>query len=332
MSTSSCSLLTGLGLAGAVLPGRVRAVAGLRPGRRAELRPRPVPVGRGLRHLVGGRQPARRRHRAGASCSPSRSAWRPVRRWPPLVELVLIRPLYRRTIEQVLVTVGLSLAGVALLQAVLGRRRPAVPASGVDPAGDPASPARAIPNVEPAAHRGAGARAGWRCSPSCATPGIGLVIRAGVEDRAMVTALGIDVRKAFTLVFAIGGAAAALAGALAGVAFGAVSPASGTSLLIFGVHRRRHRRHGFGHRLGGRRPSAVGLLQQFVNYYAPRAGRHLRRRAARRGAAGAPAGAGQRPGEGDRMIRRLLAGGGAGACWRCCRTRPCGSRACSTAR
>ena len=37
-----------------------------------------------------------------------------------LVELVLIRPLYRRTIEQVLVTVGLSLAGVALLQATWG--------------------------------------------------------------------------------------------------------------------------------------------------------------------------------------------------------------------
>ena len=37
-----------------------------------------------------------------------------------LVELVMIRPLYTRTIEQVLVTVGLSLAGVALLQAVFG--------------------------------------------------------------------------------------------------------------------------------------------------------------------------------------------------------------------
>jgi Branched-chain amino acid ABC-type transport system, permease components len=37
-----------------------------------------------------------------------------------LVELVMIRPLYSRTIEQVLVTVGLSLAGVALLQATWG--------------------------------------------------------------------------------------------------------------------------------------------------------------------------------------------------------------------
>src|SRR6185503_16701355 len=62
---------------------------------------------------------------------------------------------------------------------------------------------------------------------------VGLVIRAGVEDRAMVTALGIDVRKAFTLVFAIGGAAAALAGVLSGVYFGVVDPARGTSLLIF---------------------------------------------------------------------------------------------------
>ena len=37
-----------------------------------------------------------------------------------LVELVLIRPLYLRHIEQVLVTVGLSLALVALLQGIWG--------------------------------------------------------------------------------------------------------------------------------------------------------------------------------------------------------------------
>ena len=40
----------------------------------------------------------------------------------------------------------------------------------------------------------------------------------------MVTALGIDVRRAFTLVFAIGGVAAALAGVLSGVYFGTVDP------------------------------------------------------------------------------------------------------------
>ena len=50
-----------------------------------------------------------------------------------LVELVLIRPLYSRTIEQVLVTVGLSLAGVALLQATWGADAAAVPASDSGP-------------------------------------------------------------------------------------------------------------------------------------------------------------------------------------------------------
>ena len=49
----------------------------------------------------------------------------------------------------------------------------------------------------------------------------------------MVTALGIDVRRAFTLVFAIGGVAAAIAGVLSNVYFGTVDPQRGTSLLIF---------------------------------------------------------------------------------------------------
>ena len=95
----------------------------------------------------------------------------------------------------------------------------------------------------------------------------GLVIRAGVENRAMVTALGIDVRSAFTLVFAIGGAAAALAGVLSGVYYGAVDPGRGTSLLIFAfivvvIG-------GFGS-IGGTAVAAVavGLIQQYANYYA----------------------------------------------------------------
>jgi branched-chain amino acid transport system permease protein len=95
----------------------------------------------------------------------------------------------------------------------------------------------------------------------------GLIIRAGVENRAMVTALGIDVRRAFTLVFAIGGIAAALAGVLGNVYFSTADPSRGTSLLIFafivvviGG-------------LGSLRGTAgaavvVGLVQQYANYYA----------------------------------------------------------------
>ena len=60
-----------------------------------------------------------------------------------------------------------------------------------------------------------------------------IIIRAGAENRAMVTALGIDVRRAFTLVFMTGGVLAALAGVLSGVYFGSIDPERGTSLLIF---------------------------------------------------------------------------------------------------
>jgi branched-chain amino acid transport system permease protein len=45
-----------------------------------------------------------------------------------LVELVLIRPLYQRHIEQVLVTVGLSIAFVALVQGIWGPDAHAYPA------------------------------------------------------------------------------------------------------------------------------------------------------------------------------------------------------------
>ena len=49
----------------------------------------------------------------------------------------------------------------------------------------------------------------------------------------MVTALGIDVRRSFTLVFAIGGAAAGIGGVLAMPLHGYVSAHLGSSLLIF---------------------------------------------------------------------------------------------------
>jgi branched-chain amino acid transport system permease protein len=96
---------------------------------------------------------------------------------------------------------------------------------------------------------------------------VGLIIRAGVENRAMVQALGIDVRRTFTLVFALGGSLAALAGVLSGVYYGSVDPTRGTSLLIFAfivvvIG-------GFGSIEGSAVAAvAVGLVQQYANYYA----------------------------------------------------------------
>ena len=58
-----------------------------------------------------------------------------------------------------------------------------------------------------------------------------MIIRAGVQDREMVEALGINVRRVFTLVFALGVGLATLGGALAGPSLG-ISPEMGESVLL----------------------------------------------------------------------------------------------------
>lgn len=60
---------------------------------------------------------------------------------------------------------------------------------------------------------------------------IGMLIRAGASNREMVGALGVDIKKIFTLVFGLGAALAALAGALAGPIF-AVTIGMGEHILI----------------------------------------------------------------------------------------------------
>lgn len=146
-------------------------------------------------------------------------------------ELVLIRHLYERHIEQVLITVGLSFASVALFEGIWGTdpihvTGPSWLIQTTDVLG------ASIPNRY------------WVLIVAAilVLAGIvtflqktryGMIIRAGVENRSMVTALGIDVRRSFTLVFAIGGAAAGIGGVLAMHSFTYVSAHMGGALLIF---------------------------------------------------------------------------------------------------
>ena len=187
------------------------------------------------------------------------------------VEFVLIRPLYQRHIEQVLVTVGLSLAATALVASVWATdQRPFVTPPWMNRTTRVFS--AHIPNdrwveIGVALAVLAGIELFLRKTR------YGLIIRAGAENRAMVTALGIDVRRAFTLVFAIGGLAAAIAGALSNVYFGQPSPERGTSLLIFAfivvvIG-------GLGSITGSAIAAvAVGIAQQYMNYY-PQASWHI---------------------------------------------------------
>ncbi|HTZ45911.1 MAG TPA: branched-chain amino acid ABC transporter permease [Jatrophihabitans sp.] len=182
-----------------------------------------------------------------------------------LVELLLIRRLYEREIEQVLVTVGLGLAAVALVSGSWGSDARTFPA--------PRWMARTtsifgadVPNLR------------FACIVAAVLVLLGLqlllgrtryglIIRAGVENRSMVAALGIDVRRTFTAVFGLGGALAGLGGVLTALYNSTVSPGMGDSLLIFAfivvvIG-------GLGSVTGSAVAAAgVALLQQFANYYA----------------------------------------------------------------
>lgn len=181
-----------------------------------------------------------------------------------LTERILVQRLYNRHIEQVLVTVGLGLAAVALFDGIWGTD-PRFP-RGPSWLGQTSQIGGAnIPNIVFLAILAAVA----------VLAGIvlflkhtryGMIIRAGVENRSMVQALGIDVRTAFTLVFTIGGAAAGVGGVLASHHFGYVSPMLGQTLLIFAFIVTVI--GGLGSLIGAAVASVlVALLQQFANFY-----------------------------------------------------------------
>ncbi len=181
------------------------------------------------------------------------------------VEVLLIRPLYRHHIQQVLVTVGLALASIAAVQGIWGSDPHPIENTSwlrqTTALGDARLPNDRFLFIAVAVAAFLALVALLRLTR------LGLVIRAGVENRAMVEALGIDVQRTFTIVFAIGGAAAGLAGMLYAVYAGSVAPGQGGSLLIFAfivvvIG-------GMGSLSGTALASvAVGLVQQLANYYA----------------------------------------------------------------
>lgn len=61
---------------------------------------------------------------------------------------------------------------------------------------------------------------------------LGLIVRAGVQNKEMVQALGINVRKVFTLVFMFGTTLACIGGYMWGPFQGQVNPAMGLDLML----------------------------------------------------------------------------------------------------
>jgi branched-chain amino acid transport system permease protein len=170
-----------------------------------------------------------------------------------LMEATLIRPLYANPLYQIMLTFGLSFIGVELVRTIWGRNGFTMPRPSIFAGSGDGCPATSL--------------GGWlehKCSTLALSIGgevarirvyneifiilvglivlvvvwiliqrtrLGMIIRAGVQDSEMVEALGINVRRVFTLVFALGVALAGLGGVLYGPSTG-LSNGMGGNLLL----------------------------------------------------------------------------------------------------
>ncbi len=204
-----------------------------------------------------------------------------------LMESTLIRPLYDRAIYQIMLTFGLGFIGTEIVRAIWGRSGFTMPKPSLFNGSGEGCPATSFQDWWT-----------YRCSTLTVTFGeettrirtyneiflivvgvivlvavwillqrtrLGMIIRAGVQDGEMVEALGINVRRVFTLVFGLGVGLAALGGVLAAPSMG-LSDAMGVNLLLSAL---------IALAIGGLTsyPGAaagsvvVGLLQQFIIKY-----------------------------------------------------------------
>jgi len=147
-----------------------------------------------------------------------------------LLERVLIRRFYDRPPEdQILVTFGAAIVIIEVVRAIFGgeSQRVAVPAwgEGVAQIGFLLYPVYRLELIGIVAFLlGLLYVVLYRTS-------IGLVVRAGIEDARMVGILGINVRRAFLVVFALGVMAAGLSGMLYAPIV-SVDPDTGATFLV----------------------------------------------------------------------------------------------------
>ncbi len=200
-----------------------------------------------------------------------------------LMEITLIRPLYVRPIYQLMLTLGLSAIGIEMVRAIWGRPEFTMPKPALFAGSGEGCPAESLwlalqNGCSTMIFQGGRIRvyneifvplvglvvliAVWLLLKRTR---LGMIIRAGVQDREMVEALGINVRRVFTLVFALGVGLAALGGVLAAPSIG-LSNTMGESFLLNAL---------IALAIGGLTsyPGAaigsllVGMLQQFIIKY-----------------------------------------------------------------
>lgn len=204
-----------------------------------------------------------------------------------LMEVAFIRPLYDRPLYQILMTLGLAVIGTEIVRVIWGRTGFTMPRPPIFDGSGENCPATSLAewfryNCSTLAIDIQGETARIRVYNEIflilvgllvlvviwvliQRTRLGMIIRAGVQDSEMVEALGINVRRVFTLVFALGVGTAALGGVLSGPFTGLSNEMGGNLLLVILVTLA----------VGGLTsyPGAflgamiVGLVQQFIIKY-----------------------------------------------------------------
>ena len=148
-------------------------------------------------------------------------------------ERVIVRPVYGLHLKQILITMGGMIVGEEIIKVIWGPLQIAMPLPeslrGAFIVGDAAiEKYRVLASVIGAGVFGLLA---WTLSRTK----VGLLIRAGVQDREMVESLGYRIRSLFVGVFVAGSALAGLGGVLWGLYQQSVSPQIGAqvNVLIF---------------------------------------------------------------------------------------------------
>ncbi|OQW86871.1 MAG: branched-chain amino acid ABC transporter permease [Rhodoferax ferrireducens] len=148
-----------------------------------------------------------------------------------LLELTVLRRLYARDhLSQVLGTFAILLMSNELVRMVWG----AQPLE-LNPPAALAGPVELLPGLSYPAYRlfiiGVGLAVALLLYVLVTHTRYGMQVRAGASNREMALAMGVDVRKLFTAVFALGAALCAVAGGLLGPLL-AVQVGMGESILI----------------------------------------------------------------------------------------------------
>ena len=148
-----------------------------------------------------------------------------------LLETALLRQLYQRDhLSQVLATFALLLIANEVVRIVWGPQ-----ALTLNPPEALAGPVELLPGFTYPSYRlliiGVGLAVAVLLYVLVSKTRVGMLVRAGASNREMAQAMGVNVKRLFTLVFGVGAALSALAGAMLGPLL-AVEVGMGESILI----------------------------------------------------------------------------------------------------